>query len=163
MNLQSSFRHSGPCLRKLNFTGLLNSVSKWMNQKICMFFSAGYSRFYIQPSDAYGRLFAYDKSFDRITTKTEKPLQQSDRIKYNTTTSDDPVIQQVCSYFSRLSSSPDLILSSSAKTQQQYTRPMLSSVSSCARRDPYILGISSLFVKATIYSSTKETAVHLIL
>ena len=35
-------------------------------------------------SDSYGRLFAYDKSFDRITTKTEKPLQQSDRIKYNT-------------------------------------------------------------------------------
>lgn len=45
--------------------------------------------------DTYGRLFAYDKSYDRITTKTEKPLQLVDRIKYNTTTSDDPVIQQV--------------------------------------------------------------------
>jgi translation initiation factor 3 subunit D len=47
--------------------------------------------------ETYGRLFAYDKSYDRITTKTEKPLQLVDRIKYNTTTSDDPVIQQVIS------------------------------------------------------------------
>lgn len=47
-------------------------------------------------SDTYGRVFAYDKSYDRITTKTERPLQLVDRIKYNTTTSDDPVIQQVC-------------------------------------------------------------------
>ena len=46
--------------------------------------------------DSYGRLFPYDKSYDRITTKSEKPLQLVDRIKYNTTTSDDPIIQQVC-------------------------------------------------------------------
>ncbi|KAF8343728.1 eukaryotic translation initiation factor 3 subunit D [Amanita rubescens] len=44
--------------------------------------------------DMYGRIFAYDKTFDRITTKSERPLQATDRIKYNTTTSDDPVIQQ---------------------------------------------------------------------
>ena len=49
-----------------------------------------------QCRDSYGRLFAYDKSYDRITTKSEKPLQLVDRIKYNTTTSDDPIIQQVC-------------------------------------------------------------------
>ena len=46
--------------------------------------------------DSYGRVFPYDKSYDRITTKSEKPLQLVDRIKYNTTTSDDPIIQQVC-------------------------------------------------------------------
>ena len=46
-------------------------------------------------SETYGRLFAYDKTYDRVTTKTEKPLQLVDRIKYNPTTSDDPVIQQV--------------------------------------------------------------------
>ncbi|KAL1761171.1 eukaryotic translation initiation factor 3 subunit D [Schizophyllum commune] len=45
--------------------------------------------------DSYGRLFAYDKTYDRITTKTERPLQLVDRIKYNTTTTDDPVIQQL--------------------------------------------------------------------
>ncbi len=43
----------------------------------------------------YGRLFAYDKSYDRVTTKTERLLQPLDRMKYNPTTSDDPVIQQV--------------------------------------------------------------------
>lgn len=37
----------------------------------------------------------YDKAYDRITTKAEKPLQILDRIRYNPTTSDDVVIQQV--------------------------------------------------------------------
>ncbi|CAK5275110.1 unnamed protein product [Mycena citricolor] len=41
--------------------------------------------------EMYGRLFAYDKTYDRITTKTERPLQLVDRIRYNTTTSDDPL------------------------------------------------------------------------
>jgi translation initiation factor 3 subunit D len=48
-----------------------------------------------QDSESYGRLFPYEKTFDRITTKTERPLQIVDRIKYNTTTTDDPVIQKV--------------------------------------------------------------------
>ena len=46
-------------------------------------------------SGSYGRLFAYDKTYDRVTTKTERPLQLVDRIKYNTTTTDDPVMQEV--------------------------------------------------------------------
>ncbi|KAG8936152.1 hypothetical protein FRC02_004180 [Tulasnella sp. 418] len=46
-------------------------------------------------SAQHGRLFAYDKTFDRISTKAEKPLQILDRIRFNTTTSDDPVIQQL--------------------------------------------------------------------
>ncbi|KAF5393122.1 hypothetical protein D9757_001132 [Collybiopsis confluens] len=61
--------------------------------------------------DSYGRLFAYDKTFDRITTKTEKPLQQLDRIKYNTTTSDDPVIQQLASKNAATIYTTDVILS----------------------------------------------------
>jgi hypothetical protein len=62
-------------------------------------------RFHISPEqinskfdprrENYGRLFAYDKTYDRVTTKTERPLQPLDRMKYNPTTSDDPVIQQV--------------------------------------------------------------------
>ncbi|KAJ1308440.1 hypothetical protein OPQ81_004145 [Rhizoctonia solani] len=44
--------------------------------------------------ESYGKVYAYDKSYDRINTKNERPLQILDRIKYNTTTSDDPVIQQ---------------------------------------------------------------------
>ena len=47
--------------------------------------------------DTYGRIYAYDKTYDRVTTKTERPLQLVDRIKYNPTTSEDPVIQQLVS------------------------------------------------------------------
>ncbi|KAG1833580.1 translation initiation factor eIF-3 subunit D [Suillus variegatus] len=67
--------------------------------------------------DTYGRVFAYDKSYDRITTKTERPLQLVDRIKYNTTTSDDPVIQQ----------SPKMLLT-------VYTTDAILSVLMCAPR-----------------------------
>ncbi|KAF8908327.1 eukaryotic translation initiation factor 3 subunit D [Mucidula mucida] len=47
-----------------------------------------------EPDDlaTYGRLYAYDKTYDRISTKSERPLQLVDRLKYNPTTSDDPVI-----------------------------------------------------------------------
>ncbi|EIM85696.1 translation initiation factor eIF-3 subunit D [Stereum hirsutum FP-91666 SS1] len=61
--------------------------------------------------ESYGRLFAYNKTFDRITTKTERPLQPVDRIKYNTTTSDDPVIQQLASKNTATVYATDVILS----------------------------------------------------
>ncbi|KAF8558718.1 translation initiation factor eIF-3, subunit D [Imleria badia] len=61
--------------------------------------------------DAYGRVFAYDKSYDRVTTKTERPLQLVDRIKYNTTTSDDPVIQQLVAKTTATVYATDIILS----------------------------------------------------
>ncbi|QRV87462.1 eukaryotic translation initiation factor 3 subunit 7 [Ceratobasidium sp. AG-Ba] len=44
--------------------------------------------------ESYGKIYAYDKTYDRVNTKNEKPLQIIDRIKYNTTTTDDPIIQQ---------------------------------------------------------------------
>ncbi|KAF8838622.1 translation initiation factor eIF-3 subunit D [Paxillus ammoniavirescens] len=61
--------------------------------------------------DTYGRVFAYEKSYDRITTKTERPLQLVDRIKYNTTTSDDPVIQQLAAKNTATVYASDVILS----------------------------------------------------
>ncbi|KAJ6460729.1 eukaryotic translation initiation factor 3 subunit D [Mycena vitilis] len=61
--------------------------------------------------ESYGRLFAYDKSYDRITTKTERPLQLVDRIKYNTTTSDDPVIQELAAKNTATVYATDVILS----------------------------------------------------
>jgi len=71
--------------------------------------------------ETYGRLFAYDKSYDRITTKTEKPLQLVDRIKYNTTTSDDPIIQQLAA----------------KNTATVYTTDVILSVLMCAPRSVY--------------------------
>ncbi|TFY69181.1 hypothetical protein EVG20_g3251 [Dentipellis fragilis] len=66
-----------------------------------------------EPEDleSYGRLFAYNKTYDRITTKTERPLQPVDRIKYNTTTSDDPVIQQLAAKDTATVYATDVILS----------------------------------------------------
>lgn len=61
--------------------------------------------------DDYGRLYAYEKTYDRITTKSEKPLQILDRIKYNTTTSDDPVIQELASKDTATVYTTDVILS----------------------------------------------------
>ncbi|THH14307.1 hypothetical protein EW146_g6016 [Bondarzewia mesenterica] len=61
--------------------------------------------------EVYGRLFPYNKTYDRITTKTERPLQPMDRIKYNTTTSDDPVIQQLAAKDTATVYATDVILS----------------------------------------------------
>ena len=37
----------------------------------------------------------YDKSYDRVNTKNEKPLRGINRIFHKVTTSDDPVIPEV--------------------------------------------------------------------
>ncbi|KAH9938102.1 eukaryotic translation initiation factor 3 subunit D [Fomitopsis serialis] len=60
---------------------------------------------------SYGKLFPYDKSYDRITTKSERPLQLVDRIKYNTTTSDDPIISELASKDTATVYTTDVILS----------------------------------------------------
>ncbi|KAI0346895.1 translation initiation factor eIF-3 subunit D [Trametopsis cervina] len=61
--------------------------------------------------ETYGRLFSYDKSYDRLVTKSEKPLQLVDRIKYNTTTSDDPVMQELAAKETATVYTTDVILS----------------------------------------------------
>ncbi|GBE79807.1 Eukaryotic translation initiation factor 3 subunit D [Sparassis crispa] len=71
--------------------------------------------------ESYGRVFPYEKSYDRINTKTEKPLQLVDRIKYNTTTSDDPVIQELAA----------------KDTATVYTTDVILSVLMCAPRSVY--------------------------
>jgi translation initiation factor 3 subunit D len=43
----------------------------------------------------YGFVSEYDKTYDRVTTKAPVPLQVIDRVHYNPTTSDDPIIQEV--------------------------------------------------------------------
>ncbi|KAI0082496.1 translation initiation factor eIF-3 subunit D [Panus rudis PR-1116 ss-1] len=65
-----------------------------------------------EPEDlgSYGRLFAWDKSYDRINTRNEKPLQLVDRIKYNTTTSDDPVIHELAAKDTATIYTTDVIL-----------------------------------------------------
>ncbi|EJD43590.1 translation initiation factor eIF-3, subunit D [Auricularia subglabra TFB-10046 SS5] len=43
---------------------------------------------------SYGKVYPYDKAYDRVTTKLEKPLQILDRARYNPTTSDDPILRE---------------------------------------------------------------------
>ncbi len=43
--------------------------------------------------ETYGALEYYDKAFDRVTPKTEKPLRKTRRVFRNVTTSDDPIIR----------------------------------------------------------------------
>ncbi|KAI0774543.1 eukaryotic translation initiation factor 3 subunit 7 [Fomes fomentarius] len=71
--------------------------------------------------ETYGRVYPYEKTYDRITTRTEKPLQVLDRIKYNPTTSDDPVIQGLAS----------------RDTAKIYTTDVILSVLMCAPRSVY--------------------------
>merc|ERR1712001_567044 len=42
-----------------------------------------------------GSLEFYDKIYDRVNVKNEKPLQRIDRIFHTVTTSDDPVIRKL--------------------------------------------------------------------
>ncbi|GAA5855599.1 hypothetical protein JCM5353_008159, partial [Sporobolomyces roseus] len=44
---------------------------------------------------SHGFLYEYDRVFDRVNTKNEKPLQVVDRLRYNPSTSDDPIIQDL--------------------------------------------------------------------
>ncbi|WVQ78203.1 eukaryotic translation initiation factor 3 subunit D [Cryptococcus sp. DSM 104549] len=45
--------------------------------------------------EQYGTIQAYDKVFDRINTKNDKPLEIVNRVRFNPSTSDDPVIAQL--------------------------------------------------------------------
>lgn len=45
--------------------------------------------------ETYGALEFYDKSFDRVNIKNERPLQGVDRIFHKVTTTDDPVIRKL--------------------------------------------------------------------
>lgn len=46
---------------------------------------------------SYGTLFQYDKAYDRVSVRFEKPLQPQDRVHYNPTTSEDPIIHEIAS------------------------------------------------------------------
>ncbi|KAL7422219.1 hypothetical protein Q5752_002865 [Cryptotrichosporon argae] len=41
---------------------------------------------------AHGTLQAYDRAYDRVTTRAERPLEIVDRLRYNPSASDDPVL-----------------------------------------------------------------------
>ncbi|KAK9728604.1 hypothetical protein K7432_000951 [Basidiobolus ranarum] len=50
-----------------------------------------------QPEDiaSYGRVHHYEKSYDRLVSKVEKPLEEINRTRFNVTTSEDPIMQEL--------------------------------------------------------------------
>lgn len=49
----------------------------------------------VEDISSYGTIYPYDKTYDRVNTKNDKPLQVVDRVRYNTSTSDDPIIGEL--------------------------------------------------------------------
>lgn len=53
-----------------------------------------------EPEDLsiHGTIYSYNKTFDAVNTRSERPLEVMEMVKYNTTTSDDPIIHSVSFY-----------------------------------------------------------------
>jgi hypothetical protein len=111
--------------------------------------------------ESYGKIYAYDKSYDRsVNTKNEKPLQIIDRIKYNTTTTDDPIIQQVCFVDVCIPAGYSPFYSLPTKIPRLFMPQMGFSACSCAPLGLCILGTLSLFARGTSCSLTSAMADH---
>lgn len=129
-----------------------------MSPRLCTYFAIPSSKrpllfmCSIITSSSHGFLYEYDKIYDRINTKNEKPLQIIDRIRYNPTTSDDPIIQEVTLHpLCFLLCSADYVLRLSSlllKTRPKFSQLILFSRCSCALLDLSILG--------TLYSLERE-------
>lgn len=52
-----------------------------------------------EPVDLYtaGTMEVYDKLYDRVTTRNERPLEQNNKIFHKVTTTDDPIIRKLAS------------------------------------------------------------------
>ncbi|KAG9297961.1 hypothetical protein G9A89_018789 [Geosiphon pyriformis] len=60
---------------------------------------------------SHGTLFYYEKSYNAISTKTEKPLQQIERVRHFTGTAKDPIIEQLVKEDSAVVFATDTVLS----------------------------------------------------
>lgn len=52
-------------------------------------------------SATFGSVNYYNKAFDRVNTKNEKMLQHVEKVKYDYTASEDPILQKVGYYYHR--------------------------------------------------------------
>jgi translation initiation factor 3 subunit D len=57
--------------------------------------SVPFRRLHFHCRSCCGSLEYYDKTYDRVNVKNEKPLQRIDRIFHTVTTTDDPVIRKL--------------------------------------------------------------------
>ena len=74
-----------------------------------------------------GTLYEYDRNYDRLgAVKMEKPLQPLDRIRYNITTSDDPIMQRIASERPAAQASEDAPEGGAAPTRIYITDSILA-------------------------------------
>lgn len=82
---------------------------------------------------SYGSLFEYDRTYDRISSvRFEKPLQPMDRVRYNPTTSDDPILQELASQPAQ-----PLHEDSTAAPHRIFTTDSILALLMCAPRSVY--------------------------
>jgi len=68
-----------------------------------------------------GTLEFYDKNYDRINLKTEKPLQKIDRIVHTVTTTDDPVIRRLSKTVGNVFATDAILATIMCSTRSNYS------------------------------------------
>lgn len=82
---------------------------------------------------SYGTLYEYDRAYDRISSvRFEKPLQPMERMRYNPTTSDDPILQELAAQPAEL-----LHEDSTAPPTRIFTTDSILALLMCAPRTVY--------------------------
>lgn len=68
-----------------------------------------------------GTLEYYDKTYDRINVKNEKPLQKIDRIVHTVTTTDDPVIRRLSKTVGNVFATDAILATIMCSTRSNYS------------------------------------------
>lgn len=68
-----------------------------------------------------GTLEFYDKIYDRINVKNEKPLQKIDRIVHTVTTTDDPIIRRLSKTMGNVFATDAILATIMCSTRSNYS------------------------------------------
>lgn len=68
-----------------------------------------------------GSLEYYDKTYDRVNVKNERPLQRVDRIFHTVTTTDDPVIRQLSKTVGNVYATDAILATIMCSTRSNYS------------------------------------------
>ncbi|GAB1600484.1 eukaryotic translation initiation factor 3 subunit D-like [Argonauta hians] len=68
-----------------------------------------------------GKMEFYDKSYDRVTTKNERPLKRINRIFHKVTTTDDPIIRQLAKNQGNVFATDSILATLMCSTRSTYS------------------------------------------
>ncbi len=108
----------------------------------------------------HGTIYSYDKAYDAVNTRNDKPLAVIDMVKYNTTTSEDPVIADVRCLLdpARVHGLTRCDTSTRQRTRRRCLPPTRSSRCSCAPRGVSTRGTLSSSRRGASCTSTSGRA-----